>query len=294
MELRHLKYFVTVAEELSFSRAAIRLYISQPALSRQIKNLEDELRISLFFRKSDGLKLTETGTIFFEQAKDILQRSDVAVQTIKTYSSNTDEPLIIGYIPTILQSFLGETLYRFSLEYPQTPIHFQEMPPSKQAKALRNKQIDIAFMGNPHHELEEEFIVKSVKQVPIDAVLPDTHPLADQPSIDLIELSAEKFIGMSEETFPQWNNRIHNLCHKADFTPNLSLFADSHTSIIALVAARQGVAVMPREAEALPHPKVVFIPLHHPIYYARSAAVWRKETPSKSLDKFIKILFAVL
>lgn len=291
MELRHLKYFVVVAEELNFSRAAERLYISQPALSRQIKNLEGELSVILFLRQSDGLKLTEAGEIFLEQAKDILHRSHSLVQTIKAHSSNTDEPLVIGYIPTILESFLGVALHRFGLSYPQIPIRFQEMSPSQQVRALRERVIDIAFMGNPPDELEEEFIVKCVKQIPIVALLSDTHPLAQSDSIDLAELATEKFIGMSEETFPGRNARIRDTCHKAGFTPNLCLFADSHASMISLVAAGQGVAVMPREAEKLPHPKVVFMPLHRPIYYARSAAVWRKETPTQSLDKFLKILF---
>jgi LysR family transcriptional regulator, benzoate and cis,cis-muconate-responsive activator of ben and cat genes len=101
MELRHLKYFVAVAEELSFTRAAVGLYISQPALSRQIKNLEDELSVVLFLRHSDGLKLTEAGTIFLEQAKDILARSDVAVQTIKAYSIKRNEPLVCPCNPIV-------------------------------------------------------------------------------------------------------------------------------------------------------------------------------------------------
>jgi DNA-binding transcriptional LysR family regulator len=100
---------------------------------------------------------------------------------------------------------------------------------------------------------------------------------------------------MSEHLAPSKKHPVltafNHTCHKAGFTPNLHLFADSHASMIALVAAGQGVAVMPREAKALPHPKVVFMPLHHPIYYARSTAVWRKETPYKSLDKFLEILF---
>ncbi|GET37675.1 LysR family substrate-binding domain-containing protein [Microseira wollei] len=220
-----------------------------------------------------------------------MNRSHVAVQTIKTHYANTNEPLVIGYIPTILQSFLGQTLKRFGIAYPEVAVRLQEMPPSEQVRALRDGAIDIAFMGNPPDELDEEFTVKCIKKVPIAAVLPDTHPLADKSSINLAELASEKFIGMCEETFPGRNDRIRDTCRCAGFMPNLHLFADSHASMIALVAAGQGVAVMPNEAEALPHPQVVFMPLHHPIYYARSTAVWRKETPSKSLDKYLKILF---
>ncbi len=291
MELRHLKYFVAVAEELNFSRAATKLYISQPALSRQIKSLEDELSVMLFLRSSDGLKLTEAGKVFLEQAKDILNRSNIAVQNLKAHYTDTNESLIIGYIPTILESFLGEALHKFGLTYPQISLRFQEMSPSEQVRALRDGAIDITFMGNPPDALEAEFAVKCVTKVVIDAVLPDTHPLAYQPSINLMELASEKFIGMSEETFPGRNDRIRGVCREAGFTPDLHLFADSHASMIALVAAGQGVAIMPTEAKALPHPKVVFMPLHHPIHYARSAAVWRKETPSQSLEKFLKILF---
>jgi len=291
MELRHLKYFVAVAEELNFSRAAVRLSISQPALSRQIKNLEDELTVVLFLRQSDGLILTEAGKYFLEQAKDILHRSHVAVQTIKARYTNTHEPLVIGYIPTILQSFLGQTLHRFGLAYPEVAVRFQEMPPSEQVRALRDRAIDIAFMGNPPDELDSEFVVKCVKKVPIAAVLPDTHPLAHESSINLASLASAKFIGMSEEKFPGRNSRIRDTCRCAGFMPNLHLEADSHASMIALVAAGQGVAVMPNEAQALSHPQVVFVPIDHPIHYARSTAMWRKEIPTKSLDKYLKILF---
>lgn len=293
MELRHLKYFVIVTEELSFSRAATRLYISQPALSRQIKNLEDELGVVLFLRRSDGLQLTEAGKFLLEQAQDILYRTDIVVQTIQTNYANIHQPVVIGYIPTILESFLGEVLHRFGVAYPKIPIRCQEMSPSEQVKKLRENKIDIAFMGNPPDELAEDFLIECIKQVPIAALLPENHILVNQKSINLREIMQENFIGMSEETFPGRNDRIRDTCHKANFIPNIHTFADSHASMIALVAAGQGVAIMPMEAAALPHPQVVFMPLHHPIYYARSTAVWRKETPSQSLEKFLSILLTI-
>ncbi len=291
MELKTLKNFLIVAEELNFSRAAVRIFISQPALSRQIKAIEDELGVMLFLRQSDGLKLTEAGVFLLEQAKDILHRTNVAIQNTQSRYSNIAPPLVIGYIPTILQSFLGVNLNRFGLVYPQISLGLLELSPGEQVKNLRDGAINIAFMGNPPDELDEEFSVRSVRQVAIAAVLPSSHSLANQYSINLAQLATEKFIGMSEDTFPGRNDRIRDTCRCAGFTPNLCLFANSHASMIALVAAGQGVAVMPNEAESLPHPQVVFMPLHHPIYHARSTAVWRKEIPSQSLDKFLKILF---
>ncbi|MEG3440109.1 LysR family transcriptional regulator [Pannus brasiliensis CCIBt3594] len=290
MELRHLKYFVAVAEEGSFSRAAVRLYLSQPALSRQIKHLEAELSVTLFLRRSDGLQLTEAGNFFLEQAREIVSRSDLAVQTTRERYTEAEKPVAIGYIPTILCSFLGSALHRFGLAHPRIAIDLREMSPGEQVKALREGAIDIAFMGNPPDELEEEFIVKCIKSVPIAALLSDAHRLAGHSSIDLRELSGEPFIGMSAETFPGRNDRIVDTCRQAGFTPDLSLLADSHASMIALVGARRGVAVMPIEAEALPHPNVRFVALHHPLYYARSTAVWRKELPARSLKRFLGIL----
>ncbi|MBD2576713.1 LysR family transcriptional regulator [Oscillatoria sp. FACHB-1406] len=289
MELRHLKYFVTVAEELSFSRAATRLYITQPGLSRQIKNLEEELGVALFVTQSDGLKLTEAGSFFLEQAKDVLQRSQVAMQTIQARYAAVDKPLVIGYIPTILQSFLGDALHRFGLTYPQVSIQIQEMSPAEQVKSLRERAIDVAFIGNSPSELDTEFLVECVKRVRCTAMLPINHRFAHLESIYLSELTDEKFIGVSEETFPRRNDYIRDLCRRNGFEVNLHMSANSVTSMIALVAAGQGVALIPREAEALPHPQVVFIPLDPPVY-ARSTAMWRRETPTRSLNCFLEVL----
>jgi DNA-binding transcriptional LysR family regulator len=291
MEFRQLKYFIIVSEEKSFSRAAIRLYLSQPALSRQIKSLEDELNVPLFSRHPDGLKLTEAGKFFLEQARDIVNRSHAATQLTRERFTENEKPLTIGYIPTILQTFLGEALNRFGQAYPRVTVHPRELHPNDQVKALRDGAIDIAFMGNPPDELEQEFIVRCVKCVPVVALVPETHELARRSSIDLRELETETFIGISEETFPGRNDRIRDTCDRAGFAPDLLPIADSHASMIALVAAGRGVAIMPIEAESLPHPRVRFVPLHRPLYFARSAAVWRKEIPAGSLEKFLTLLF---
>lgn len=292
MELRQLKYFITIAQEQSFTKASERLHITQPALSRQIKQLEDGLGTVLFLRTKDGLILTQAGMYLFEQAQNILQQCQIVIQTIRDqYSSTaTDKPLIIGYIPTILQSFLGATLHTFGLTYPHVSIALKEMSPSQQVQALRDKAIDIAFMGNPPDELASEFQVQCIRLVPIVVLLPETHPSAQQRSLDLAEFARCKFIGMVEETFPGRNDRIRHCCQMAGFIPNLHSMADTHSSMIMMVGLGQGIAIMPNEAAALPHPKVTFVPLHHPLYYARSTAVWRKEMPTDALAKFLQLL----
>ena len=263
-------------------------------MSRQIKDLENELGVLLFVRQPGGLKLTQAGEIFLEYTKDILNRVQTANQGVKAYQANPLEPLTIGYIPTILDSFLGEALHLFGLKYHQVPLHLQEMFPNQQVEALREGKIDIAFMGNLPDELEAEFEVKCIKKVLIMALLPQNHLLAQKDSLNLFELSSEKFIGISETTFPGHNDRICDTCRCVGFTPNFSLYADSHASMIALVGAGKGVTIMTGEAKSLPHPHVIFVPLHEPKYYATSAAVWQKAKIFKSLDEFLKVLFTLI
>ena len=289
MELRHLRYFVVVAEDLNFSRAATRLYVSQPALSRQIKNLEDELGVTLFLRQHDGLKLTEAGHFFLKQAKEILKQSQTMVQVLQSRYQQSDQPLTIGYIPSTLQSFLAEALHQFSQKHSQVPIRIKEMSPSDQVKALREGAIDVAFIGNAPSELEAEFMLQCIKSVPLNALLPGTHRLVDRDSIQLIELANEKFVGVSEETFPKRNEFMRDLCRRAGFTPNICMSADTLGSMITLVAAGQGVALIPSEAASLPHAQVVFKAFNPPIF-AQSKAMWRKEPPTKSLEQFLEIV----
>ena len=132
-------------------------------------------------------------------------------------------------------------------------------------------------------------MVQSVKSVPLNALLPDTHRLVDRDSIQLIELADEKFVGVSEETFPKRNEFMRDLCRWAGFAINIWISADTLGSMITLVAAGQGVALIPSEAASLPHAQVVFKPFDPPIF-AQSKALWRKEPPTKSLEQFLKIL----
>lgn len=291
MELRHLRYFTTVAKELSFSRAADELYISQPALSRQIKNLEDELGVALFLRQPGGLLLTEAGRFLLEQSQDILHRSNEVVQNIQARFGNTEQALVIGYFAALMKDFLSDVLSCLSSTYPKLNLTLREMLPAEQIKALRSGEIDIAFSGSPPKAMEEEFEVATVKRLSISVVLPKAHPLAKQFSVNLADFATEDFISVSDTTFPGCISKIRDICRQAGFTPKMSTFTDTPTSVTALVAARQGIGLMAAESAAIRHPEVVLIPLHYPVVYSRSVAMWRKETPTDALNKLLKVVF---
>jgi DNA-binding transcriptional LysR family regulator len=277
MELRHLRYFVTVAEELNVSRASARLRISQPAVSRQLRDLEDELGVDLFRREKTGLKLTPAGETFLAHARDLLRRSGDAVKDMAAFNTPAKETLAVGYIAPVLSSILTPALRRFAQAHSEVEVALRELPPAEQLKQLRDGKIDLALIGNPCPEVEHEFGVTVLKRIPLQTVLPDNHLLALRKRIALTELEGEYFIGFAEEKFPGRNAAICAACQAAGFTPRFRQHVENLTALVATVAAGRGVTLAPAEVSQLPHPNAVFIPLAPPVPSVTSALVQRKD-----------------
>ena len=290
MELRHLRYFVTVAEELNFNRASARLRVSQPALSRQIKDLEEEIGVELFVRRSTGLKLTSAGETFLAHARGILRRSAEGIKAMHAFRKPAVESITLGYIPTALPSFLTPTLREFSIRYPQVTVRLRELSPQEQLDELRDQKIDLAFIGNPCPGLEREFKISIVKRIPLSIAMPDNHPLAKRKSVELKQFGDEDFIGLAEDRFPGRNEFICGVCQCAGFLPRISIKADSLASMLALVAAGKGVALLPREVESLPHPRAVFAKLKRPSATIEWAVASRKDESNMLARSLLDIL----
>lgn len=288
MELRHLRYFVTVAEELNISRASARLRISQPAVSRQLRDLEEELRVDLFRRGKQGLKLTPAGEAFLAHARDLLRRSADAMKQMAAFAQQPKQTLAVGYIAPVLASILTPALRRFSQAHADTEVALREMSPAEQVKALRTGRIDLALLGNPCPEVEHEFAVTVLKRIPFQAVLPDNHLLALRKRIALAELEAEPFIGFFEEAFPGRNAAICAGCQVAGFTPRFRHHVENLTALLALVAAGKGVTLAPAEVSQLPHPGAIFVPLKPPAPSVASAAAQRKGDVNPLLNELLE------
>jgi DNA-binding transcriptional LysR family regulator len=282
MELRHLRYFVTVAEELSVSRASARLRISQPAVSRQLRDLEEELGVDLFHRGNSKLKLTDAGQAFLAHARDLLRRSKDAANEMTAFRPHARRTLHLGYIAPVLAT-LTPALRAFGQKNAGVELVLHEMAPGDQVEALRNGRIDLALPGNPCPELASEFEVVVLEQIPFQAVLPDNHLLALRKQIALPELNDETFIGFDEDRFPGRNDIICRACQQVGFTPRLLHRVESLTALLAKVAAGDGVTLTPQEVGQLPHPGAVLIPLKAPFPSVASAAVFRKGEPKPAL-----------
>ena len=289
MELRHLRHFVAAAEELNLTRASQRLNISQPAVSRQIRELECELGAPLFVRQRFGLSLTPAGEKFFHSAQRILLDCDDAVRGFKEAASGRSE-LRIGFITTALSSFLGDALSRLNEDHPGLDVTVHEMPPGDQIRALRNRQIDIGFVGNPCDGLHAEFETCVVKDLRLQAALPALHRLSQRAEIVLEELKADNFIGYAEDKFPGRNRMINDACVVSGFHPKFAFKADSLMEAVGMIGMGKGVCLMPSDVVGLPHPNVVFIPLHDDLEPIHLAAAWLRTNTNTAIPKLLKCL----
>jgi len=261
MEIRQLKYFVAAAEERNISHAALRLHISQPAVSRMVRELECELGVSLINREHFGLSLTAAGEQFLDHARKILASCDAAVIAMKK-PSDLPRKLDVGFITSALGAFLGDAIKKFREDYPLFEIRLHDMPPGDQISALRNRLIDLAFSGNLYQELDKEFAMKTVKELKLQAALPITHTLSRWDHIGLTELKEDIFIGLEEGKFPGRNQTIISACNTVGFKPELRHKANSLFEVLGMVGAGMGVCLMPSYDDNLPHPNVVFVSLN--------------------------------
>ncbi len=293
MELRHLRYFVTAAEELNISRASARLRISQPAVSRQIKDLEEELGVDLFFRDSVGLRLTPGGEVFLPQAKDILRRSREAVARLEPFRVPSQAPLVVGYITPALASLVTPALRKFDESHPDIRVDLLELSPIDQLAALREKKIDLAFIGNPCPNVAEEFTLVELSRTALAVVVSDHHHLALRKKIRLEELENENFIGFCDQAFPDRNHLLEGVCRQAGFVPRVEQTAQNLSAALALVASGKGVTLMTTEAEHLPHPQAVFVPLQSPTPALVSCLAHRRDDERRELRSLIQAVTKV-
>jgi DNA-binding transcriptional LysR family regulator len=290
MELRHLRYFVMAAEEKNISRAAARLNISQPAVSRQIRDLETEFGVALFERESNGLSLTDAGQAALLHAQDLLRRAAGLESAMASFARKPKRSLRVGFIPTALPGFLAGGLRAFNQKYDDVCTQILEMSPLDQERALRRGEIDVALLGTPCPEMAAEFKSETIITTPVAIVLPDDHLLALRKSIDLAELEGERFVSLHERNFPGRAARNAVIGGRAGLTRVGGMKAGTQPVLLGLVAGGAGVGVLPADVHQLPHPGVVFVKMRKPKLKLVSAAVWREEAETDEILELVALL----
>lgn len=291
MELRHLKYFVMAAEEANISRAASRLNVSQPAVSRQIKDLEDELGVELFERLPNGLKLTDAGESALAHARELLRQASAMIESMHAFARRDQSvSLKIGFLPTALSGFLAEGLRKFYKTHQHVSVQIFEMTPSAQEEALRDGEIDLALIGSACPVLRRDFVVETIRTTEMAMVVPDDHRFANRKSLDLAELGEDTFLTLHEDNFPGRPEMMANMFSRAEISPEVTIRARGLTELLGLVGAGAGIAVVPADLEDLPHAGVAFIKLKRPKMKLQFSAAWRKNSGIPEIDDLVELM----
>ncbi len=205
MELRHLRYFVAVAEELNFTRAAEKLRLAQPSLTRQIHNLEDELEVRLLDRTKNQVSLTEEGKSFLIDARRLVAMSLESISAVKRISRGESGQLNLGYLFKFNFDLLPSTLTTFYENCPEIAVNLFDMSPADQLRALMDRKIDLGFVGlrpAAANQITSELVWECVARHSVVVVLPANHPLAKKDKLKRTDLKSLFFVTMSEETHP--------------------------------------------------------------------------------------------
>ena len=289
MELRHLRYFVAVAEDLSFTKAAGRLHLAQPSLTRQIHNLEDELGVRLLNRSKSQVSLTEEGRSFLADARRILALASESVLAVQRLSRGELGQLNISYLSNFDFELLPETLRAFRLSFPHIALNLFDMTPAEQLRALEARKIDLGFLGLPPPASAGAIQWESIAQHRTVVVLPTKHPLARKRQLRLGELESLLFVGMSEKTHPGFREWLIRTCHDAGFSPRVLQDAELETALMTFVAEGLGVTLAREHIKKLPHPGVAFRPLT-PTLKSDYCIAWNRNNDSRALQQYIDIV----
>ena len=289
MELRHLRYFVAVAEALSFTKAAGKLRLAQPSLTRQVRNLEDEIGVRLLDRSNNRVTLTEEGRRFLFDSQKLLATAAESVAAVQRMSRSESSHLNIGYVANLHYGLLPATLGTFRKICPRTALNLFDMTSAEQFEALASHKIDLGFVGVRPALSRDDLLSECVAHDAILAVLPALHPLAKKPKLKLADLAPQFFIGMSVKTDPGAREWLLQTCASAGFVPKVLQESDGEPAVIHFVANGLGVALMSEQIIELPHDGVVFRVLSPPLR-RESTIAWRADNPSGPLKDYIRIV----
>jgi LysR family transcriptional regulator, benzoate and cis,cis-muconate-responsive activator of ben and cat genes len=292
VELRHLKYFHALAEELHFGRAAERVHIVQPALSRQIAALEQELGLMLFDRTTRGVELTPAGKALHEKVTAILPAIDDAIDVARMTATGDTGRLEIGYIAAAMWSVLPPILQEHRRRFPNVLFRVSELPMAGEHLApLLDGSLDVAFI-RPVAPLRA-LVFREVIREELVAVLPENHRYAASEAVDLADLADERFMLGSRTLYPGANDQFVQACTAAGFTP-LTMDEGDSPNALYLVAAGSAFALAPASTQHSGLPGVVFKPFTHPTPEVVLAVAYRRDDQSQSLAAFLETVDTVV
>jgi DNA-binding transcriptional LysR family regulator len=283
IDLRHLRYFVAVAEELHFSRAAQRLGIAQPPLTQQIQKLEAALGHRLFERSSRRTALTETGAVLLEEARQVLDRFQRALDAARRAGRGETGRLTVGTPPSVMLSALPKIIRRYRARFPEVGFTLRELSTSAIADAIDSGAIDLGFLREA--PASEALASEIVLREPVAVALASSHRLARRVRLPLRALAREPFVLFPRQLGPAFYDQFIGFCRDAGFSPHIVQEATQWQSVVAMVAAGVGVSLVPGCVRKIRWPGVVFRPL--PNLTTTVSLCWKKGRTSPTMQTFL-------
>ena len=287
MELRHLRYFVVVAEEQNVTRAAERLHVSQPPLSRQIRDLENELGVELFRRSAKSLALTEAGKIFLIEARAVLLRVDKAVETVRMVARRDRGSLRIGYAPSLTAEFLPRALRLFEAERPGVRVALHDLSSEECLQRIADGKLDLALTVPRRGLRDKSLKFEPLTHYAIFCAVGLDHPFAKKRAVTLAEIRQQKLMVYSHEDYPEYRDWLATVFK--DITPCNTEEYDGVIGLIAAVEAGRGVAFVSSSVSCLAGPRLRLIPIR-PALDDVVVGTLTKAPPSPLAEKFRLVL----
>lgn len=287
MELRHLRYFVAVAEEQNVTRAATRLHISQPPLSRQIRDLEDELGVALFEHRAKSVRLTDAGRIFLSEAQAVLRRADEAVQSARAVAAGKRGELHVGYAPSLTVDILPRALRFFQESNSGVRVQLYDLSTEEMLTGLREERLHLALLIQTSAKSLTGLRFEELRRQPVCVAMHPSHPLARARKVGIKQLLDERLVAYTRADYPEHHAWLVELFAPFKRAPQIAEEHDSSTSLIASVEAGRGVALVLQGFDCLAGPRLKVRPLIPPPPSLVVGVAFRKETNSSATRSFI-------
>ena len=288
MELRHLRSFLTVAEELHFGRAAARLHISQPPLSQQIRRLEDEIGARLFRRTNRLVQLTPAGRAFLAEARQAIAAAERAVGAAQRAERGELGELVVGYVTSATYGPLPDVIRMFRRRLPEVEVKLRNLRSVQQSQALIDRRIDVGLVRP--HAADSRLVYEALWREPVVVALPSDHPLAHRAAIDIAGLATDIFlIAPAEEDTAAFHDEVFALCRKAGFTPRVDDGVPDVQAALAMVAAGLGTHLVAAELQRFRRKGVVYRPLRPRSLRIELGLAWRRDDDSALVQQFRRV-----
>src|SRR6266853_5601850 len=261
MELRHLRYFVAVAEALNFTKASARLRVAQPALSRQMTDLEDELGVDLMKRSPRGVTLTAEGKLFLDEVRELLKRADESVEKVRALARGKYGELHVGYAPVPTVEILPPALAVFQEAVPRVKVLLHDLSSDELIAGLRNATLELAITVEPIGEQTAGIEFEVLRTFPLSVALTAAHPFARLKSIPLEKLAAEPLIVFRRKDYPEYYRFLERLFAPIQAKPRLAVECDSASSLITEVEAGRGIALASPNFKLVAGKRLLYRPL---------------------------------